>query len=432
MATVAGPAGDLPASVGQRLLWVLERFRGDQGAANVPIVLRLRGPLDHGLLAEGISALATRHESLRTTVAGRGRRLAQHVHAAPELVPIPVVELDAPKDSRDAAIEAAVLGEIGKPIDVESWPTRTTLWRLDDQDHVLCFNMHHAATDGWSCGLVLRDLSLLTDAKRPPLPEVGWQYSDFCAWQEEWLRGERAKAAHEYWERQLTGAESPGVPLRPTPAGAPRVDGSVSADISAHTVAALQRVARARRTTLPTVMLALYYAVLHRATGEDDLAVASFMANRADARAQETVGLLANMLVLRTRLKAVSGFDDLVRRAHDTVMAAYVHQGLPYQLLPAAAFQEADRRADDVMFQMIPQQDVPRTVAGAAAEAVVVDNLGTRFEAEFQLYQRFGAIRAVFFFNAARLERRWAADLLADYVALAARAAAGRDVLSGG
>ncbi|MEY9928671.1 hypothetical protein ABH926_003310 [Catenulispora sp. GP43] len=424
MAAVAGPAGDLPASVGQRLLWVLERFRGEQGAANVPIVLRLRGPLDHGLLAEGLSALTARHESLRTTVSGRGRRLAQHVHPAPEAAPMPVVDLTT-------TVEHAVLAEIGEPIDVQKWPTRTTLWRLDDQDHVLCFNMHHAATDGWSCGLVLRDLSLLTDAGRPPLPELGWQYSDFCAWQDDWLRGERAKAAHEYWERQLTGAESPGVPLRPTPAGTPRVDGSVSADISAQTVAALQRVARARRTTLPTVMLALYYAVLHRATGEDDLAVASFMANRGDARAQETVGLLANMLVLRTRLGRESGFDDLVRRAHDTVMAAYVHQGLPYQLLPAAAFQEADRRADDVMFQMIPQQDVPRTVAGAAAEAVVVDNLGTRFEAEFQLYQRFGAIRAVFFFNAARLERRWAADLLADYVALAARAAAGRDVLSG-
>ena len=120
MAALTGPRDGLPASVGQRLLWVLERFRGDQGAANVPIVLRLRGPLDHELLAEGLSALTARHESLRTTVAGRGRRLARHVQPAPETAPIPVVELDAPKDVRDAAIEAAVLGEIGKPIAVES------------------------------------------------------------------------------------------------------------------------------------------------------------------------------------------------------------------------------------------------------------------------------------------------------------------------
>jgi Condensation domain len=416
----------VPASVGQRLLWLLEQFRGEQGAANCPIVLRLRGALDTDRLVAGLTALAARHESLRTTVEGRGRNLAQLVQPPREVAPRRVDLAGTP--DREAVLRAAVLAEIRQPIDVALWPTRSTLWRLAADDHVLCFNMHHAVTDGWSCGLVLRDLDLLTRADRPPLPDPGWQYGRFCEWQHEWLASERSRTERQYWLNHLAGARLPSIPLKPLPANAPREDGSVTADIDAGVVTALQRVARGRRTTLPAVMLAVYNTVLYRLTGDDDLAVASFLSNRTRPEVRETVGLLANMLVLRTRLHGAATFGDVLNRTRDTVAGAFVHQRLPYQLLSVDRTAERGRRPDDVMFQMVPQPSERHSVAGAAAEVYVVDDLGTRFECEFQLYPRDGGLRAVLFFNAARLDPRWAARLMSDYVALAAEVAQRPDV----
>jgi hypothetical protein len=423
------PRGDIrhvPASIGQRLLWLLEQFRGEQGAANCPIVVRLRGALDEDRLVAGLDGLAARHESLRTTFEGRGRRLTQLVHP-PRSVALRRADLSGSPD-REAALREAVLAEIRQPIDAVAWPIRATLWQLASDDHSLCLNMHHAVTDGWSCSLVLRDLDLLTRAKRSALTTIGWQYAEFCEWQQNWLQSDRSREERAYWQRHLAGARLPGIQLQPQRAGARREDGSITADIGSVVVEALRRVARGHRTTLPAVMLAIYYVVLYRVTGNDDLAVASFLSNRTRPEVRETVGLLANMVVLRTRLDRAKTFQDVLRRTHETLMGAFVHQHLPYHLLPANTIVESDRRADDVMFQMVPQRSEQHEVAGAAAEAIIVDELGTRFECEFQLYPREGALRAVLFFNSARLSATWAAEVVTNYVSLAAQIAASEDV----
>jgi hypothetical protein len=420
----------LPASVGQRLLWVLEQFRGQYGSANCPIVLRLRGPLDEERLSDGLTALTARHESLRTTFAGRGARLTQVVH---EPEPVRLYRADRSSVSASASarvLRAAVTEEVSRPVDAERWPMRVTLIRLGDDDHGLCINLHHAVTDGGSCGLIVRDLQSLTSTGTGPrLPAVRWQYAQFCQWQDEWLASPEMNEDRTYWTRQLAGARVPRLPLRPAPAQTPWLSASITDTIDTATVSALAQIARREHTTIASAMLAIYYIVLREHTGDDDLAVASFMANRTRPELNDTVGLLANMAVLRTRIggRTGSGFGEVLRRAHGTAMDAFVHQRLPYQLLRGDTITEPGRRPDDVMFHLVPQMSGPMRIAGTTAEIVVVDQLGSRFECEFQLYPHDGGLQAVLCYNRARLDDDVAARLVSDYIATA-RAVAGSDL----
>ncbi len=412
----------VPASVAQRLLWVLEQFRGQNGSANCPIVLRLRGRLDVERLSDGLAALTARHESLRTTFEGRGARLTQLVH---EPQPVQLHRQDLSPEDPARALREAVTSEVRRPVDAERWPIRVTLFRLGDDDHGLCINLHHAVTDGASCGLVVRDLQSLAGAGSP-LPRVRWQYAQFCQWQDEWLASPEMNEDRTYWTGHLAGARVPQLPLRPTLSRAPWLSASVTGTIDAAMVSALGQIARQQHTTIASAMLAIYYLVLREHTGDDDLAVASFLANRTRPELQNTVGLLANMAVLRTRIGCQDDFGEVLRRTHSTAMDAFVHQRLPYQLLRGDTIAEPDRRPDDVMFHLVPQLPAPLHIADAEAEIVVVDQLGSRFECEFQLYPQNGGLRAVLCYNRARLDDDLATRLVSDYVATA-RAVARRD-----
>jgi Condensation domain len=405
----------IPASVGQRLLWVLEQFRGQCGSANCPIVLRMRGRLDAERLCDGLAALTERHESLRTTLEGRGARLTQVVH---ESRPVELHRQDLSSADADRALREAVTDEVSRPVDAERWPMRATLFRLGDDDHGLCINVHHAATDGGSCGLMVRDLASLSGGGGR-LPAVRWQYAQFSQWQEEWLASPEMDEDRAYWTRHLAGARVPRLPLRSPPAQAPWQSASITEMIDPATVSALTHIARRQHTTIAPALLAIYYLVLRGHTGDDDLAVASFMANRTRPELQDTVGLLANMAVLRIRIGDQDEFGEVLRRAHSTAMDAFVHQRLPYQLLRGDTIAERGRRPDDVMFHLVPQLSGPLGIAGAKAEVVVVDQLGSRFECEFQLYPQNGGLQAVLCYNRARLDDEVATRLVSDYVATA-------------
>lgn len=400
----------LPASVGQRLLWVLEQFRGEHGSTSCPIVLRLRGPLDVDGLIDGLTALTTRHESLRTTLTRRGTDLTQVIHAPR---PVRLRHEDLGPDDTDSSLRGAISAEVTRPVNVSEWPTRATLFRLGEYDHALCLNLHHAATDGASCGLIVRDLEALTGGGS--LPAVQWQYATFCRWQEEWLAGQGPDEDREYWSAHLERATLPRLPLRPTPPGTPWVSASVTGSIDATTVSLIERLARSQHTTLASALFAIYNLVLRELTGDDDLAVATFLANRTRPEVRNTVGLLANMAVMWTRAGDVDGVEDVLRRTHVTVMDGFVHQRLPYQLLRGDTLATPDRRADDVMFQLVPPLPSPLRIAGADAEIVVTDQLGSRFECEFQLYPQHGGLRVVLCYNRARLDDDVARRLVEGY-----------------
>ncbi len=411
---------EVPASIGQRLLAMIGHYRPGHGALNCPVVCRLRGPLDVAALRAALDGLTAAHEALRTAFAGRGRRLTQVIHA-PRTLPLARVDL-----AGEAELAAALAGELATPIDVADWPTRATLWRLGPADHALCLNMHHLVTDAWSAGLIFHELRArygLALGSASPIRAPRWQYRDFVDWQTRLCEGTGLDRHRDYWRARLAGLRLPRLPYREA-SGPSAVTG---ADIPPEVAAGLRRLARDCRATLFSVMLALYYAVLRQVCGQDDLAVASLFANRSREEARDTVGFLANMVVLRTTATGRQTFPALVRAAHETVAGALAYQEQPYQTLPLDPASLGGGRADDVVFQMMAELDHVGRVGDLEFELLVPEDIGSRFGVELAVTPH-GAGMRVLLFHTARLAPSTASDMLEGYLSAAAAVAGGAPV----
>lgn len=407
-------------SVGQRLLWFLDRYRGDNGALNCPTMCRLRGRLDVAVLRGALDEVVARHESLRSDFAGAGTRLVQRVH---DHRPVELVEVDLSGAAEpEPALRAAIAAELRSRIDPAA-PLRVTLWRVADRDHVLCLNMHHLVTDSWSCGVVFQDLCAALDRASGVAvdrAEPGWQYREFVEWQDGVLSGDGLRAQQTYWHDKLAGMRLPELPVEPArPGGTSRQTALRQAELGADTVAALRLLARACRTTMFVVLLTVYYLLLYRQTGQRDLAVASLFANRPRREVRRTVGFLANMVILRTLLDPGGTVDEAVQATHATVTGGFLHQALPYQLLSLTEVRDSTRRPDDVVFQMLADPVYTTTAGGVEIEVLVPDGVGSRFELELVLVPHDGGMRVLVFFDESRLAASFADELVEGFVVLA-------------
>jgi Condensation domain len=430
---------EIPASVGQRLLWMIQHYRSDLGALSCPVLCRIRGPLDRAALNAAISALVHRHEALRTTFSGRGPRLVQSIQDSTEIT-LDCRDLSGQRDPA-AAADGEIADELTTPVDVAVSPVRAVLWRLGDGEHVFCLNMHHLVSDAWSCGVLFRELCALYGAgvrgaaNGDGLPAVPWQYRHFVDYQQDLLSGDSLRRHREYWRRQLAGAHLLRLTPRSRPApadgagspGTGRV-GVARADLDTAAVAAVHRLARRDRTTPFAVLLSVFLGQLRRLTGQRDLTVASLFANRLRPESRGTVGFLANMVLLRTRIPVAGTFADLVRAAHATALGALTHQEMPYQMLPLPALETGGIRVDDLVFQVVPDPDYRASAGGAEFELVVPESIGSRFPIEFTLAPVGDTYRVVLFHASDRLDSASAQELVSGFVTLAGTATATPDI----
>jgi hypothetical protein len=420
---------EVPASVGQRLLWFLDRYRGPSGAMNCPVLCRIRGPLQLCTLTATLNYLTLRHESLRTTFTGRGRNLAQVIHKSASL-PITIVDLSG-RGPADAHVDDAVGLELRTHLDPELSPVKFTLWRLGEDDHVFCVNMHHLVTDTWSCSVLFRELAEVyagCSVGSPRLPPVGWQYSHFTRWQERQLQSEQFQRHQEYWRHQLAGVKPPRLALAPRGRASIGQRASAYANIDSAVATALRRLARSTNSTLFTVMLAVWYGVAYRSTGQNDLAVATLFANRTRREVEHTVGFLANLLVLRTRLPANPTFVNVVRATRQTVIDAFAHQAMPFHLLSDSSSRPNAGRLDDVVFQSLAEPlDVTLPAGDVEFVGIAPDVVG-RFDVELALMPRADGFAVKLYYTPERLDPSEAARLIAAYQSLASAAAAAPDM----
>ncbi|HEX7241408.1 MAG TPA: amino acid adenylation domain-containing protein, partial [Longimicrobiaceae bacterium] len=201
----------LPLSFAQQRLWLIDRLEPGSAAYNIPLPLRLRGGLDVPALARTMGELVRRHETLRTTFGEVGGEPVQRVHAA-RAVPVPVVDLAGlPASRRDAEATRLAGDEARRPFDLREGPLlRAGLLRLGVEEHVLLLCMHHIVSDGWSTGVLFREMAVLYEAfsrgAPSPLPEPPVQYADFAVWQRAWLAGETLERQLAWWRERLAGA----------------------------------------------------------------------------------------------------------------------------------------------------------------------------------------------------------------------------------
>ncbi|WP_233447328.1 condensation domain-containing protein, partial [Streptomyces albireticuli] len=199
--------GRLQVSDQQRHLWTLHQLAPGQPVYNVPFVLRLRGTLDTTALAGALRGLVARHEALRTRFGSEHGVPYQSVDDTPASWPLPVTDLSGlPDGERDDRSRALVESRARAPFDLENGPVfRTDLLRLAADDHLLVLCLHHIVTDGWSVGIVTRELAALYGSGDASLPELAVQPADHAAWQRRRLSGDGLRNQIDYWRTTLAG-----------------------------------------------------------------------------------------------------------------------------------------------------------------------------------------------------------------------------------
>jgi amino acid adenylation domain-containing protein len=336
-----GEAGaGAPLSFAQQRLWFMEQLEPGSAAYNIPAAVRLTGRLDAEALGRALSEVERRHEVLRTVFNEKGGEPRQVVREHDPFT-LALEDLSGlPAGEREAELRARIASEAARPFDLARGPVwRASLLRLGEEEHVLLLTMHHIVSDGWSAGVLVREVSDLYEAyargEESPLPELPIQYADYARWQREWLRGEVLESQLSYWRERLAGA-APVLELptdRPRPAVQSFRGAHETFALAEETVEELRALARGERATLFMTLLAGFQTLLHRYTGQRDIVLGTDVAGRNATEVEKLIGFFVNQVVLRTDLGGNPTFRELLARVRETCLGAYAHQDVPFERL---------------------------------------------------------------------------------------------------
>ena len=331
--------GPAPLSFSQERMWFLNRLAPESAAYNVPVSLRIRGPLNVDALVAALRDVVRRHEILRTVFPVIDGRPVQRV--TEHQVDVPLVDLQAQSGTlREARARDVLREEARRPFDLTRGPmVRALLLRFSATDHVFLLNMHHIVCDQWSFGVLGRELMAFYNAHllglSSPLPPLSIQFADFASWQRQWLSGPVLDAQLAYWRRHLGGSlpvlELPTDRARPA---APSYEGRrETRRLAPALVAAVEALSRQEHASVSMILMAVFNAVLARHSGQDDILLGLPIANRTRLASEDLVGALVNTLPIRTDLSGDPSFRELVRRVRETLLDAYGHQEMPFDKL---------------------------------------------------------------------------------------------------
>ena len=329
-----------PATTAQRRFWLLDQLvPGGNPALNVPLAMRLRGRLDRPALERSLHEIVARHETLRTTFHFQKGRLCQMI--APELpVSLPFVDtLDFPAEAR-ADVPAHLLAEEAQqPFDLARGPVfRARLVRTGFDDHLLLFTVHYIVCDGWSAGVLQRELGALYTAfaqsKPSPLPDLAIQYADYAQWQHD-LSAAGHDAPLAYWRESLAAP----LPVLDLPTDHPRQSfrgraaaGAVRQRLLPEPLAVALKTLAAREGVSPFMLfLAVYSLLLSRYGGQEDVLVSTPSANRSRRELEDLIGLFVNPLLLRADLSGNPTFRELLGRVRGVVLGAFEYADVPFE-----------------------------------------------------------------------------------------------------
>jgi amino acid adenylation domain-containing protein len=387
----------VPLSFAQEGLWILEQLDLHADAYNVPVVLKLVGEIDVDALKCSLVDLTRRHEILRTRFALHGT------------TPVQVIETEGAIDfkfvdlSGGGAENAARRGEqmsrdeAQRPFDVAVGPLfRALLLRLGPREHLLLLTIHHIVADGWSIGILTRELGALYSARRAqeagPLDELPLQYADFCIWQREWLQGARLEEDLQYWKDVLMDA--PAALELPTDRSRPAIQSfrgaAVHFIVPLELVERLKALGRRAGATPFMVFLAAYQILLSRWSGQKDLVVGTAVAGRTAPQLEGLVGLFANLLALRTDLSGNPSFHSLLDRVKETTLGAYAHQSAPFERIVQELRPQRLLSRHPIVQVTLGLQNFPRPdlhLDGLRWTSVDVECTRSKFDLSLDLYE---------------------------------------------
>jgi amino acid adenylation domain-containing protein len=386
----------LPLSFGQHRLWFLDRMQPGNPAYNIFLPLALSGRLDAAALRQALSDVVRRHEVLRTCFPTRAGTPVQWIRpAAPADLPDDDLRLLPPARLHDALLNLA-RDEARESFDLANGPLyRARLVRLDETEHVLCWTMHHSIGDGWSLGVLVRDLAAYyngacgTEPVR--LPDLPIQYGDYAVWQQRWLAGPRLESLLEYWQRELPRDGRLDLPTDRPRSAAPASEGarhrfSLDRELRDRLVA----FSRSQNVTLFMTLLAALFVLLARRSDQDHVVIGSPIANRTHPSTHPLVGFFVNTLVLGGDLSANPTFTTFLAQVKRMALGAYEHQDLPFERLVEATRQARDVRRNPIFDVMFVYQNLPLpqvTLSGLAVRPLEVESTLAKFDLVWDLFE---------------------------------------------
>ena len=387
-------SGDLPLSYAQQRLWFIEQLEPGSATYNIATAVRLTGMLDAPALQRSLSELVRRHEALRTTFPMVDGMPVQRIEPEHSFA-VPLLDLTALKENeREPEVERLAAEEARQPFDLVHGPLfRVKLVRITESEHVLFAVMHHIISDGWSLGVLIREVASLYEAysrgEKSPLPDLNIQYGDYAAWQREWLSGEVLEHQLAYWREHLSGAP----PVLELPTDYPRqamqtFNGThYSFRLPPSLSASLDALSKQEGVTLFMTLLAGFNVLLSWYTGQKDIVLGTDVANRTRIETENLIGFFVNTVVLRTDLSGVSSFRELLQRVRETTLGAYAHQDTPFDMLVETLQPERNPSYTPLFQVMFLVQNMPLTVYELPGLQVSVRGLGTeRGISKFDMY----------------------------------------------
>ncbi|MEZ4868170.1 MAG: amino acid adenylation domain-containing protein [Caldilineaceae bacterium] len=422
----------LPLSFSQQRLWFLEQL-GSGATYTIPAAFALEGSLNLPALEQTLTEIVRRHESLRTTFVQDGSETRQVIHPATP-VAIPVIDLQQLSPAAQAAeVQRLARAETLRPFDLSSdLMLRATLLRLGaptqhatrntqhaPENHILLLTLHHIAADGWSLGVLVRELTALYTAfvqgEPSPLPDLPIQYADFAVWQRNWLQGAVLEEQLTYWQRQLAGA--PELLQLPTDFPRPAVQTflakKVDFRIDAVLVQGLRALGQQAGATLFMTLLAAFQVLLARYSGQEDIVVDAPIANRTHKAIEPLVGFFVNDLALRADLAGNPTFLELLGQVRQRTQAAYAHQDLPFDRLVEALHPRRNLGYNPVTQVAFALQNAPMgdfTLPDLHVRPLDLTVQQTRMDLEVHLWERGDCLDGSVIYNtdlfaAATIER---------------------------
>ncbi len=386
----ASRQGELPLSFAQQRLWFLDQLQPGNPAYNIPAAVRLKGALNVAVLEQTFQEIIKRHEALRTTFNSVEGRPAQVIISSFKFT-LPIVNLrELSQAEREAEAMRLAAEEARQPFDLTKWPLlRVTLLHLDETEYLLLLTVHHIVADGWSMGVLVREVAALYEAfcsgKPSPLPELSVQYADYAVWQINWLQGEVLEAKLADWKQQL-GQILPPLQL---PAKQPR--SAVSSEraeiqkfqLDRQVSEALSALSRQQNVTLFMTLLAALQTLLYRYTNQEDIVVGTDLANRTQVETEALIGFFVNILVLRTDMRGNPTFRQLLDRVREVTLKAYAHQDLPFDKLVEELRPDRSLSQTPLFQVLFVMQNAPMPtleMAGLTLMPVAIDSGTAKFD----------------------------------------------------
>ncbi|HEV7135720.1 MAG TPA: condensation domain-containing protein, partial [Steroidobacteraceae bacterium] len=374
----AGERALYPASWAQQRLWFIDRLEGGAAGYRIPLIARLHGPLDLEALQRALDVLMERHETLRTTFVVNTEGLRQQVSAEARF-PLAIVDLSGLDDrQRRQQLEQHRSDEIHRGFDLETGPlVRGRLIGLAPGEHVLLITIHHIVSDGWSMGVLCRELAAIYSAfhrgAENPLTPLAVQYADYTRWQQDWLRGEALDMQLAYWRECLEGA---AIELKlPADGVRPAVQTyrgkTLQVVLDPQITAGLRRLAQWHGVTLFMALYGGWSILLSRLSGQDDVVIGTPIANRQHAELEGLIGFFVNTLALRMRVKPEYRLSRLFGEIRDEALRAFAHQDVPFDRVVEAVRPERSLSRNPVFQVMLALQNAPRSelpLAGLTVE----------------------------------------------------------------